>query len=171
MGKYDSSKTRVKPVFDWIYAKDPSGLTWLARLLSLPVNGNKVLLPGRCDFEIQEHAWEPLEIELKPPVALLSWLVRHPQKLAQSKAAGDPSMPDERRELLGGSETRILEALDLLRHNPQGKRWHIFEGDTRPDVFITTRSLVVVIEGKRTEHEPTTDTTLDAGTPSNSETP
>ena len=53
----------------------------------------------------------------------------------------------------------MTEALSLLRHNPQGEGWHIFEGETQPDVYIETSNLVVAIEGKRTEREPTTNTT------------
>ena len=32
MGKYDSSKTRVVPVFDRLVEKDPTGAAWLPRL-------------------------------------------------------------------------------------------------------------------------------------------
>jgi hypothetical protein len=48
--------------------------------------------------------------------------------------------------------------LRLLRHNPKNEDWHAFEGQTQPDVFIETDDLLVVIEGKRTEREPTTST-------------
>lgn len=165
MGRYDSSITRVKPIFDQLYAKDATGQTWLPKLLCLPTFGNAVSLPPECDFDIQDHAWGDSEQEckLEPPVALLSWLIRHPQKLAQCKAAYKTPMPEERRELLDGSENRMIEALALLQENAQGKDWHIFEGKTQPDVFITTSNLLAVIEGKRTEPEPTTHTTWMAG--------
>jgi len=35
MGVRDSSRTRVAPVFDRLFAIDPSGISWLAGLLSL----------------------------------------------------------------------------------------------------------------------------------------
>lgn len=158
MGKFDSSKTRVQPVFDQLLASDRTGPKWLQKLLSLPSCGNKFALPSECDFTVQETLWDPHEKKLEPPIALLSWLIRHPEKLAQWKSALDASMPKERRELLEGSEPRMIEALGLLRHNPRGERWHIFEGETQPDVFIATPSLLVVIEGKRTEPHPTTST-------------
>lgn len=159
MGKYDSSITRVKPVFDQLCQKDPTGRTWLPRLLHLPVCGSRVSLPLECNFTIRRHAWGNNEEKLKPPLALLSWLIRHPHKLAPREAALYASMPKERRELLDGSEVRMIEALELLQDNPLRKKWHIFEGETQPDVFIETSSLLVVIEGKRTEPQPTAKTT------------
>ena len=42
MGKRDSSKTRVVPVFDQLHAKDGSGRSWLGKLMALPVGGNSI---------------------------------------------------------------------------------------------------------------------------------
>jgi hypothetical protein len=158
MGKHNSSKTRVEPVFERLSKSDPTGESWLPKLLKLPICGNTVSLAPNCLFGIQEKFWGGDELKLDPPLALLSWLIRHPQELARCEAARDTRMTRERRELLDGSRDRMLEALALLRNNPNGKDWHIFEGKTQPDVCIMTPSLVVVIEGKRTEKEPTTAT-------------
>ena len=57
----------------------------------------------------------------------------------------------------------MREALGLLQYNPTGENWHLFEGKTRPDVYIKTPDLIMVIEGKRTERKPTTSTTWMAG--------
>lgn len=46
----------------------------------------------------------------------------------------------------------------MLRHPKPKEDWHIFEGSTQPDVYLETEELIVVIEGKRTEHGPTTKT-------------
>jgi hypothetical protein len=159
MGKYDSSLTRVQPVFDRLFAKDPKGQSWVPQLLKLPTCGNAVPTAPGCNVNIEKRFWCPDERKLAPPVSLLSWLIRHPQELAECRAARDESMPTQRRELLNGSNSRMQEALSLLRNNPHGDNWHIFEGETRPDVFIETSDLLVVIEGKRTESEPTTHTT------------
>ncbi len=70
----------------------------------------------------------------------------------------DPVKAQKRRELIEGSDTRLREALSLLRRNPSGEDWHIFEGTTQPDVFIQTPDLIIVIEGKRTERETTKNT-------------
>lgn len=161
MGNYDSSITRVVPVFDQLCSRD--SLSWLPQLLGLPICGNTVSLPGNCDFRIRACNHGEKERKLAPPLALLSWLIRHPKELNECNAARDAFMPPERRELLNGSETRMAEALALLRHNPHGEKWHIFEGETQPDAYIETSSLIVVIEGKRTEPGPTTHTTWMVG--------
>jgi hypothetical protein len=159
MGIHDSSKTRVEPVFKILMQKDSTGRSWLPQLLKLPVGGNRVRIAQECDVAIVQHFWGPDEQKLAPPVSLLSWLIRHPQELALCGASDNEPMQVPRRELLEGSKSRIEEALSLLRDNPHRARWHIFEGPTRPDVFIETGDLIVVIEGKRTEPEPTTHTT------------
>jgi hypothetical protein len=157
LGKYDSSLTRVVPVFEELSKRD--SFSWLPQLLGLPICGNAISLPEGCDFRVQACDYGEKERKLAPPLALLSWLIRHPERLAQCSAAHDASMPPERRELLAGREGRITEALALLRQHSQGKEWYIFEGETQPDAYIETAGLVVVIEGKRTEREPTTNTT------------
>lgn len=157
MGRYNSSLTRVQPVFDELWTRDSTGESWLRDLLSLPICGHALSMDGH-DFAIKQHFWAPIERKLNPPVSLLSWLIRHPEKLHLSKGAHSRNLRSERRALLYGSEDRMIEALALLRDNPHGKSWHIFEGETQPDVFIATASLVVVVEGKRTEIEPTTHT-------------
>jgi hypothetical protein len=39
MGEFNSSVTRVWPVFDFLFAQDATGLTWLKSLLSLGSEG------------------------------------------------------------------------------------------------------------------------------------
>ena len=163
MGKHDSTKTRVVPIFDQLYMNDKSGHSWIPKLVSLPIGGNPVHLPVNYDFTIQEAAWGDKEKELDPPVALLSWLIRHPHPPSSGTLSSDPDKAKMRSEWIAGSETRRLEALALLRHNPNGEDWHLFEDQTQPDVFIQTPDIVVVIEGKRTERGPTTSTKWMAG--------
>lgn len=158
MGKFDSSITRVRPIFRKLRERDID--SWLPDLVRLPICGNEISLPAECDFGISEFFpnGNGEERKLSAPVALLSWLIRHPQELARSKGACDSALLEERRELLSGSYGRMMEALSLLQDNHGGEKWHIFEGETQPDVFIATPSLMVVIEGKRTETGPTTET-------------
>lgn len=159
MGVRDSSKTRVKPVFDQLYAIDPTGLSWLGKLISLPSDGSPVSLPTNCDLRILDpQRWGEREKRLDPPVALLSWLIRHPRSPVSGELSSDPEKLRKRKEWLAGSEAAITEALSLLRDNPKGEDWHLFEGQTQPDVFVETRDVIVVIEGKRTERGPTTST-------------
>ena len=158
MGKRDSSKTRVQPIFDQLAGQDQTGTSWLPKLLALPVGGNEVILPPDCDFVIQESGWGEAEKKLDPPVSLLEWLIHHPRKPVSGSLSSNPVKARKRQEWIEGSKERQREALKLLRDNPHGEDWHLFEGQTQPDVFIQTPDLVVVIEGKRTERKPTTST-------------
>ncbi len=116
------------------------------------------MLPPDCHFSIKSHGWGDHEKKLYPPIALLSWLIRHPRKPNSGRLSSDPHKAGKRRLWIEGSHEMILEGLRLLRNNPTGEGWHIFEGQTQPDVFIETDDLIVVIEGKRTERTPTTMT-------------
>jgi hypothetical protein len=158
MGKKNSSKTRVDPVFRSLYKKDEADTPWLPRLLKLPIGGHAIDLPPKTDFTIKEMYWGANEKKLQPPLALLSWLIRHPREPSNGSLSKDPVKARKRKEWIGGSQDRILEGLRLLRNNPKGEDWHLFEGKTQPDVFIETPHLLIVIEGKRTEREPTTST-------------
>jgi len=158
MGRKDSSRTRVGPVFDSIFAKYRQGSDWLPQLLRLPIGGNSINIDPCWDLTINDKGWGTEEKRLEPPVSLLSWLVRHPKIPNDGLLSEDPVKAQKRRELFEGSDARMHEALSLLRSNPLGEDWHIFEGITQPDVFIQTPNLMVVIEGKRTEREATKKT-------------
>jgi hypothetical protein len=150
-GKYDSSKTRVRPVFDTLWAR---GRDWLPALLSLPEFGcGRVLDGNTLDLTLQEGFWEPSEKCLNPPVALLSYLIRHPKLMAQRG-----SDIELRRKLLRGDPDTVERALHLLRTEAARRSWYIFEGPTCPDVFLVSHEALVVIEGKRTESSPTVET-------------
>ena len=170
MGVHDSSSTRVVPVFDTMYAADPTGSRWLSRLLRLPTGGQPFQVPPDCSYVIRKAGWghkkngRPLEEEKLPaPVSLLSWIINHPRKPVSGNLSSDPSVAKKRQEWIAGSKDRIDEGIRLLQHNPTGEMWHLFEGESQPDVFIETDNLVVVIEGKRTERHPTTTTKWMAG--------
>ena len=158
MGKRDSSKTRVAPIFNILCASDKTGKSWLPKLLCLPIVGTSVLPNPSWDFTIEDKGWEPNEKKLEPPVSLLSWLIRHPRMPSDGQLSENASKAQKRKELIEGSYTRLREALSLLRENPLKDDWHIFEGNTQPDVFIETPDLMIVIEGKRTEREATKET-------------
>jgi|SRR5579871_1326921 len=155
-GKYDSSKTRVKPVFDLLWAR---GRNWLPELLSLPGQGcpGCEIKPGD-DLTLLEGYWEPHEKGLNPPVALLSWLIRNPDQL-RKVTTDEPS----RQLLMKGDPATVESALDRLRTEGAARSWHLFEGLTYPDVYLVSRDALVVIEGKRTESGATTDTTWFSG--------
>ena len=154
-GKYDSSLTRVAPVFERLKAQSGE---WPRRLLELPEFGSAgSVSTGDMDLTFIEGWWGKAERGLRPPVSLLSWLVRHPETWAASPER------DERRRLLSGDPATVDLALESLRRSEADRDWFIFEGRTYPDALIQTPDAIIVVEGKRTESGPTTHTKWMAG--------
>ena len=151
-GKYDSSKTRVRPVFDALWAK---GRDWLPRLLALPTGGCADAQIETGDLTLVEGHWDPHEKCLDPPVSLLSWLIRNPGSLKPSSVASGDGI---RQRLTQGDPQTVEKALRLLRTERVFPAWYIFEGPTWPDVYLVARDALVVVEGKRTELSPTIET-------------
>jgi hypothetical protein len=149
-GKYDSSRTRVQPVFDILKTR---GTGWVAQLLTLPRGGCTSYEVGSGDLTLVDGHWEPHEKCLNPPVSLLSWLIRNVGSL------GSKDLDNELRQRLAlGDPETIEKALHLLRTGGASRASYIFEGPTYPDVYLVTRDALVVVEGKRTEHSTTNDT-------------
>jgi hypothetical protein len=150
-GKYDSSKTRVAPVFNRLRERPDA---WISRLLELVHPETDSALAG-LDLSFQSGHWGSNERALDPPVALLSWLVRNPTPALRFRQ----HIP-ERIALAQGDPIAVEQALKLLRTAGTRPSWHILEGPTYPDVVLETPDTLVVIEGKRTEAGPTPDTTF-----------
>lgn len=155
-GMFDSSKTRVVPVFEALAAGDAD---WVPQLLGLA--------QGRDAAEVDEPAgdltflkghWGTNEKGISPPVSLLAWMIRHPEQLT-TKTSTNP----DRQRLLAGDPSAVELALDSLRRESADRAWYVFEGRTFPDAVIETPDALIVIEGKRTEAGPTTATTWLAG--------
>lgn len=149
-GKYDSSKTRVTPVFNRL-AEEP--WDWPFRLLKLAEFGSvEAVIPDTLDMTYVKGSWGANEQGLRPPISLLSWLVRHPENW--------PVEADmkKRRQLSSGDPTAFEDALELLRKSDTDRGWFIMEGRTYPDALILTPDAIIVVEGKRTETGPTTHT-------------
>ena len=161
MREFDSSKTRVAPVFTRLLKRDPRGDSWLPALLRLPRRFDDVevevpISPGR----IVTCAWYPEEKQLAPPPALLRKLVDQPVLLSSSglKTSRAGTLV-KRTQLLAGHAATREEALALVASAPEKQGWHVFEGPTSVDAYIETERAVVLVEGKRTEAGPTTHTT------------
>jgi hypothetical protein len=150
-GKYDSSKTRVRPVFDALWLR---GRDWLPELLSLPSGGCSDARVAPGDLSLVEGHWDPNENCLDPPVALLSWLIRNLGTVGEA-----PLDHETRQRLAQGDPSTVQDALRLLRSQQASRAWYVFEGPTCPDVCLIAQDALVVIEGKRTESTTTTDTT------------
>jgi len=118
----DSSKTRVKPVFDLIDVRYRNGSDWLPQFLRLPIGGHGVHVNPNWSLTIEDKGWGDKEKKLEPPASLLSWLIRHPRMPSDSQLSEDPVKAQKRRDLIEGSDIRLREALSLLRNNPS-KIW------------------------------------------------
>ena len=160
MGTYDSSRTRVAPVLDALMDRDSSAKTWLLPLLRLGSRSagrlgvtTSALLPGHPRW------WGKNERRLDPPKALLRWLVAHASAPASDDLWGGSVTRAKRERLVARDPSTISEALRLLEGPPASRVWYVLEGRSQPDACLETDTLVVVIEGKRTERKATTLTT------------
>ncbi len=99
------------------------------------------------------------EWEVPPPGEFLRWMIKHPERLSPPKNANASEATTLlRRSLLDPdpSENERVKDLALANLNCFGsfgsrKQWWAFEGFTYVDCLIETESLVLFIEGKRTE--------------------
>ena len=159
-GQYDSSKTRVVPVFEALKRLNRS---WIRELLFLAEGPAVSTRPRDADLTFANGHWGEHELGLQPPVALLAWLVRNLAPPMDASNLGDDEVRRKRRQLIDRDPAAVSEALELLRSTPAERAWYVLEGRTYPDAFIETPDALLVVEGKRTEAGPTTDTTWMAG--------
>jgi hypothetical protein len=101
---FNSSITRVRPLFCRLLSRDPSGVTWLPALLNAAPNGNRLRpsvrnQPGTIDRKLVkrrnvsvpalgavvslEHCFEHA---VPPPTAFLRWLLENPDRLSWPRA-------------------------------------------------------------------------------------
>jgi hypothetical protein len=162
MGKQNSSLTRVKPIFDSLYKSDRSGASWLLRLLRL------ASLSGHIEIDFQPggllHA--PLyQRPCPPPREFLRFLLSNPSKLAvppdKDWREWSSDTQVKRRKLLDGDPATKREGLAALdaAHTLTNPFWWRLEGVTYVDCALLTKSMVVFIEGKRTEGRPSPNVT------------
>src|ERR1700726_4141650 len=143
-GIQDLSRTRIAPVFDVLQGRTND---WVRALLLLNREGSQssVDLEG-LDLKFHKGYWGKTERSFDPPVALLSWLIRHPTPLLLAP----PAVP-ERTLLANGEPAVVARALHALRTSAAPKGWHLLEGPTVPDVMIETPDALIVIECKGSE--------------------
>lgn len=161
MGKQDSSKTRVVPVFDALFARDKTGASWVDSIVALGSRPEVVdtIRKGQRLIPSHERTWGKNEAKLAAPTSLLEYLVRHID-LKQVEASGDAGETRKKRtELANQHEETIAEALGKLEKGKRGRKWFVLEGESRPDALLETDEAVICIEGKRTEAGCTTHTT------------
>ena len=160
MGRFDSSRSRVAPVFDRLRAIDQTGRSWLPTLLSLPAREPRVTV-APSSGPLKKARWWPEEERLPAPKELLRWLVQNAAAPQSDAAWGGEQTKQKRISLTHHDPNVIAEAMKLLDGAAAAdeRAWYVLEGPSCPDVFLESDDLVVVIEGKRTEPAPTTTTT------------
>ena len=159
MGKRNSSLTRVQPIFDTLFRKDPSGASWLYKLLEMPKHGHQNANIKKPNSPIRKKAWGNKEKSLAPPVSLLSWLIRNLPITGIPKPDGSDDKTIKRIDIYNQESETIKEALSLIKPLMAPKKWFVLEGMSKPDAYIETDNIIIVIEGKRTEKGPTIGTT------------
>jgi hypothetical protein len=179
-GRWNSSLTRIRPVFAPLLARKPSE-PWLRALLEVCPNIGRLppavsAAPGELRPELahrrpyDDTILGPIELEaafehpVPPTERFLRYLLTHPDKLCWPRVKGERRTYSDatmrRRGALfdGPEETRarvIDEALGELDRlgvtHARTKPWWSFEGYTEVDCFLETERLVLFIEGKRKE--------------------
>lgn len=165
MGKFDSSLTRVQPVFKALYEMDRSGESWLRQFLEMAARKTRPepveILPSLGHLLVPPC----FELLVDPPRPYLRWLIEHPKDLvwpgeeAWSKWAQETQ---EKRRALREDDPAVqaeaLYELETCQCLPRGVWWR-FEGITHVDSALLTPSTVIFVEGKRTEMGPSKSVT------------
>jgi hypothetical protein len=161
MGQYNSSLTRVQPVFDWLVDSDPTGRSWLLRLLQLGSRASEIALPQNVgDLEAgHPRWWGKHERRLRPPARLLEWLVQNVTEDAVEGSKDAGTVRAKRLLLARHDPATISAALIGIREGSDQRAWYILEGESCPDACIQTAHTLLVVEGKRTEWSCTSKTT------------
>ena len=100
MGKFNSSTTRVAPVFDRLYAADATGASWLPTLLDIGRHDVVATRRGQPPQLVANHGarWGRLELSLPAPLGLLEHLVHTISKVVISYAPNHDIRVSVRRQ-------------------------------------------------------------------------
>ena len=129
MGIYDSSRTRVAPVFGHLQCLDPSGKLWLQGLLEL-ANTRKMPTPQAGTARLRVAKWWPREARLAAPPALLRWLLENAEEPRDAAAWGRrPEVMANRRRVVDRDADTLAGALQSLQdRRPSPRAWYVLEG-------------------------------------------
>jgi hypothetical protein len=161
LGRYDSSLTRVQPLFDQLRSRDPPGESWINELLALPRFGSGHEARNRSHRLLSRragttYAWGEFERALDPPLPPLRWLVRNLADPENELALDRGRTLQNREALIRRDPGVIAQALELLEREPHALARYVLEDPSQPDFYHETEQSIIVIEGKRTEPGPTT---------------
>ena len=160
MGIHNSSRTRVTPVFDSLFERDPTGRSWLLPLMRLGSRAASVRLPTDAML-LPDHqrTWGPNERRLNAPTPLLRWLVQNASPPTSDALWGGKRARSYREKLVGRDPDTVRIALEKLELSVPRRAWYVLEGQSQPDAYLETTEFILVVEGKRTEREATSTTT------------
>lgn len=172
MGNQNSFETLVRPIFNELLDRPPTGNQWLGDLCALAIQtrngvafapsdvGRLVLseTPGTHEARLGPV----FERAVAPPSAFLEWLLRHPDRMQITDrkhfGASGASAQKWRRKLFATDARNRDQATaegvkQLEEHGPEGsgEEWWAFEGFTHIDCCLVTETAVLFIDGKRTE--------------------
>jgi hypothetical protein len=157
MGKYNSSLTRVQPIFNSLYKTDNTGKSWIRDLLKMANRNTTNYSKNEIFNDFGVLTKEPqFEFQLNPPNGFLKWLINNPDKLSNPDKKYWDKLSKEtiekRRKLLRADMNIINEAnKNIDTYAKYSRVWWILEGVTYVDCALLTTDCIILIEGKRTE--------------------
>lgn len=162
---------RLRRFFTTLVERDPSGGSWLTKLLAATPHGRLRL----GEELVEAPGWLVLSMAMRtasgrlgcfeqpapPPAALLRWFIDHPDRLVWPPDAElTPEFTRLRRALVcddpAGSRVRAQDRARELVATRIGlaPEWWRFEGMTTPDCVLITPRLVVTVVGAGAEPPP-----------------
>lgn len=152
----DSSRTRVCPAFEVIEKHPAPFFELLCMRFNLKFNPEEITIEDICFSDGKSRKEKPLN----PNSEYLKWMLRHPEEtLIRKKLANKSELSETESRRLGllrgECVQEAIEGIDrATKKGTFGRDWYVFEGATKPDVYIKTNKFYLVVEGKRTESEP-----------------
>ena len=136
MGRFDSSRSRVAPVFDRLRAIDLTGRSWLPTLLSLPAREPRVTV-APSSGPLKKARWWPEEERLLAPKELLRWLVQNAAAPQSDAAWGGEQTKQKRISLTHHDPNVIAEAMKLLDGAAAAdeRAWYVWREPAVPTCF------------------------------------
>jgi hypothetical protein len=156
---HETSLTRVQPLFKQLYRRDPSGIGWLTRLLSM---GSRVPTGGTDASADQDPGSLRLSPQFEVPVAsprdYLKTLVASRERLLEAAATKDltklnPLNREKRERLMRGEPATLKEAQKFIEADrlPGKGKWWILEGLSKINCVLLSERTTIFIDGRRTE--------------------
>lgn len=163
----DPLSTRVRPFFEALFARDPSGSSWLPQLLEAAPQAGETLgeLAGSPGWLVTPLAVRGANGRLacfdypaNPSRELLRWFIDHPDRLRWTDANGASADAVRLRRALvldepPGSQARAQDrARELLTtRSALSREWWRFEEPTVLDCVLITGRIVLTVTGRREE--------------------